>query len=418
MVALSERNSFRSLRHRNFRLVWSAGLISNVGSWAQIIAQDWLVWELTRSSLAISVAATIQMLPSMLLSLPAGLIADRLPKDKILIVTNAVGSATAAITGIMVLTDSIEYWHALILCFIVGAASAVDAPVRLSFVSELVGQDDLPNAVSLNSSSFNIARLIGPAASGILINQFGTGPSFLINAVTTIFVIFALLAINQDQLHRDSGPRVTGSIRQGWKYLWARPDLRAILLIALFTSAFGLNFNFFNAVMVTKVFEQNAAVFGSLGTVVAIGSLSGALLSTRVEHLRTARNISRGAMLFGGLLLLLAIAPNIYIYAVLLPLGGGIALITMISANSSMQTHTDPAIRGRVMAWYVMAFNAPFGSPLLGWISEHWGARWAIATGGAATAAAAISIAVLFKGRLERPADYSVDSVLEPPSHF
>lgn len=418
MVALSERNSFRSLRHRNFRLVWSAGLISNVGSWAQIIAQDWLVWELTRSSLAISVAATIQMLPSMLLSLPAGLIADRLPKDKILIVTNAVGSATAAITGIMVMTDSIEYWHALILCFIVGAASAVDAPVRLSFVSELVGQDDLPNAVSLNSSSFNIARLIGPAASGILINQFGTGPSFLINAVTTIFVIFALLAINQDQLHRDSGPRVTGSIRQGWKYLWARPDLRAILLIALFTSAFGLNFNFFNAVMVTKVFEQNAAVFGSLGTVVAIGSLSGALLSTRVEHLRTARNISRGAMLFGGLLLLLAIAPNIYIYAVLLPLGGGIALITMISANSSMQTHTDPAIRGRVMAWYVMAFNAPFGSPLLGWISEHWGARWAIATGGAATAAAAISIAVLFKGRLERPADYSVDSVLEPPSHF
>lgn len=418
MVALSERNSFRSLRHRNFRLVWSAGLISNVGSWAQIIAQDWLVWELTRSSLAISVAATIQMLPSMLLSLPAGLIADRLPKDKILIVTNAVGSATAAITGIMVMTDSIEYWHALILCFIVGAASAVDAPVRLSFVSELVGQDDLPNAVSLNSSSFNIARLIGPAASGILINQFGTGPSFLINAVTTIFVIFALLAINQDQLHRDSGPRVTGTIRQGWKYLWARPDLRAILLIALFTSAFGLNFNFFNAVMVTKVFEQNAAVFGSLGTVVAIGSLSGALLSTRVEHLRTARNISRGAMLFGGLLLLLAIAPNIYIYAVLLPLGGGIALITMISANSSMQTHTDPAIRGRVMAWYVMAFNAPFGSPLLGWISEHWGARWAIATGGAATAAAAISIAVLFKGRLERPADYSVDSVLEPPSHF
>ena len=143
MPSLSQRNSFRSLRHRNFRLVWSAGLISNVGSWAQIIAQDWLVWELTHSSLAISVAATIQMIPSMMFSLQAGLIADRFPKDKILILTNVVGSITAAITGIMVLTDSIEYWHALVLCFIVGAASAVDAPVRLSFVSELVGHDDL-----------------------------------------------------------------------------------------------------------------------------------------------------------------------------------------------------------------------------------------------------------------------------------
>ena len=418
MVSLSERNSFRSLRHRNFRLVWSAGLISNVGSWAQIIAQDWLVWELTHSSLAISVAATIQAIPSMLLSLPAGLIADRLPKDKILIATNLVGSATAAVTGIMVLTESIEYWHALVLCFIVGAASAVDAPVRLSFVSELVGQEDLPNAVSLNSSSFNIARLIGPASSGILINQFGTGPSFLINAVSTIFVIFALLAIDPTKLHRDHEQRPSGTIRQGWNYLWARPDLRAILLIALFTSAFGLNFNFFNAIMVTKVFEQNAAVFGSLGTIVAVGSLSGALLSTRVEHLRTARNIAAGAAIFGILLLLISVTPNIYLYAALLPLGGGIVLITMISANSSMQTHTDPTIRGRVMAWYVMAFNAPFGSPLLGWISEHVGARWAVATGGGATAAAALTIAFLFKGRLERPEDYSVDSVLQPPGRF
>ena len=393
-------------------------MISNVGSWAQIIAQDWLVWELTNSSLAISVAATIQMIPSMLFSLQAGLIADRFPKDKVLIITNLVGSITAAITGIMVLTDSIEYWHALVLCFVVGAASAVDAPVRLSFVSELVGQDDLPNAVSLNSSSFNIARLIGPAASGLLINQFGTGPSFLINAVSTVFVIFALISINPTELQRESIPKSSGTIREGWNYLWGRPDLRVILLVALFTSAFGLNFNFFNAIMVTKVFNENAAVFGSLGTVVALGSLSGALLSTRIEHLRTPRNIVIGATLFGLILLSLSVMPNIYVYAAVLPFGGVIALMTMISANSSMQTHTDPVVRGRVMAWYVMAFNAPFGSPLLGWISEHFGARWAIATGGTLTAVSALTIAFLFRGRLDRPDNYSIDAVLEANSKF
>ncbi|MEN9710327.1 MAG: hypothetical protein RL441_319 [Actinomycetota bacterium] len=418
MPSLSQRNSFRSLRHRNFRLVWSAGLISNVGSWAQIIAQDWLVWELTHSSLAISVAATIQMIPSMMFSLQAGLIADRFPKDKILILTNVVGSITAAITGIMVLTDSIEYWHALVLCFIVGAASAVDAPVRLSFVSELVGHDDLPNAVSLNSSSFNIARLIGPAASGLLIARFGTGPSFLINAVSTVFVIFALISINEDELQRESIPKSSGTIREGWNYLWARPDLRVVLLVALFTSAFGLNFNFFNAIMVTKVFNQDAAVFGSLGTVVAIGSLSGALLSTRIEHLRTPRNIVSGATMFGLILLALSLMPNIYVYAAVLPFGGVIALMTMISANSSMQSHTDPVVRGRVMAWYVMAFNAPFGSPLLGWVSEHLGARAAIATGGGLTAISALTIAFLFRGRLDRPDNYSIDAVLEANSKF
>ncbi len=413
MPSLSERNSFRSLRHRNFRLVWGAGLVSNVGSWAQIIAQDWLVWELTKSSLAISIAATIQLIPALIFSLPAGMIADRLPKHRLLVVTNAVAAATAALTAFLVMTDLIQYWHALVLCFVVGTANAFDAPIRLSFVSELVGHDDLPNAVSLNSSSFNIARLIGPAASGILIYRFGTGPSFLINAVSTMFVIGALLSLRTSELHLSEQPAVRGSIKQGWAYLWARPDLRATLLVALFTSAFGLNFNFFNAIMVTQVFNENAAVFGTLGTVVAVGSLSGALLSTRIEHLRTPRNIMLGATTFGGLLMLISVTPNLYVYASVLPFAGIIVLMTMISANSSMQTHTDPAIRGRVMAWYVMAFNAPFGQPLLGWISEQYGPRWAVAFGGAMTALAAICIGAIFRGRLSRPSDYSVASVIQ-----
>jgi MFS family permease len=330
-----------------------------------------------------------------------------------LVATNAVAAFTAALTAFLVMTDLIQYWHALVLCFVVGTANSFDAPIRLSFVSELVGQDDLPNAVSLNSSSFNIARLIGPAASGILIYRFGTGPSFLINAVSTMFVIGALLSLRTSELHLSEQPAVRGSIKQGWMYLWARPDLRAVLLVALFTSAFGLNFNFFNAIMVTQVLNENAAVFGTLGTVVAVGSLSGALLSTRIEHLRTPRNIMLGAITFGCLLIAISATPNLYIYASILPFAGIIVLMTMISANSSMQTHTDPAIRGRVMAWYVMAFNAPFGQPLLGWISEELGPRWAVAFGGAMTALAAVVIALIFRGRLGRPTDFSVASVTQ-----
>ena len=413
MKKWAERESLRSLRHSNFRRLFAASLVSNLGSWAQMIAQDWLVLELTDSALALSIVTLLQLSPALALSLPAGVIADRYSKRNVLIVTNLLGSLSALTLGTLIITDHIALWQVMVMAFILGSVSALDNPVRMALQVEIVGRDDLPNAVSLNSMNFNIARLVGPALSGLLIRAFGTGPSFILNAASFVFVIIALLRIRTDELHVEPRAEVKGTIREGWDYIWARPDLKAVLLAAFFTSAFGLNFNFFNAMMVTKVFHLDAAVFGTLGTIVAIGSLTGAFLSARLERWRTPGNMLRGAVVFGTVVALISLAPNLGVYAALLPLGGVTALLTLITANSCMQLHTDPAVRGRVLAWYVMAFNAPFGQPLLGWISDQVGVRGAIAIGGAVTATSAIAIALRFRGRLSRPADYSIDAVLD-----
>ena len=341
----SENPMFRSFRHRNFRLFFAAALISNVGGWVQMIAQDWLVLELTSSAFALSVVTFLQLLPALLLSLPAGQLADKYDKRKIIIATNAVGTISATTLGVLVLLDRAELWHVMVMAFVLGCAGSIENPMRMALNAEMVGRDDIPNAVSLNSMNFNTARLVGPALSGVLIAAFGTGPSFLINAVSYLFVIGALIAIRVSELHIEPKSEVLGTIREGWRYIQARDDLRAVLLVAFFASTFGLNFNFFNAMMVTEVFKLNAATFGSLGTVVAIGSLTGALLSARFEKLRTPGNVLRGAAVFGGVITLMSMMPNFYSYAVLLPLGGVTALLTLIAANSCMQLHTDPAVR-------------------------------------------------------------------------
>lgn len=412
-MALSDRDMFRSFAHYNFRLLFPAGLVSNIGNWAQMVAQDWLVLELTHSAFALSWATFLQLLPSLLFSVPAGLIADRYPKRLTLIFTNGTSALAALVMGLLVQFDVIQLWHVLALAFALGTASAIDGPVRQAFNTELVGQNNIANAVSLNSTSFNIARLIGPALSGVLITAFGTGPSFLINAFSYVFFIIALGMLRVSELQPQKRPTGKASIRQGWDYIWARPDLRAVLLVVFFTSSFGLNFNFFNAMMVTKVFNQNATVFGSLGTVVAFGSLTAAVLSTKFEHLRTPGNVLRGAAKFGVIIIAMSVMPSLSLYTLVLPLAGLTVLTTMIGANSCMQVHTDAAIRGRVLAWYIMAFNAPFAQPLLGWIAELIGVRATLALAGAITASAAVIVALTFKGRLARPGDYSVEAVLD-----
>jgi MFS family permease len=266
----------------------------------------------------------------------------------------------------------------------------------------MVGKSDLANAVSLNSANFNAGRLIGPGLSGLLIAWFGTGPSFLINAASYIAVVIALAAIRQEELHIDSEPQSDAKIREAWKYVRARTDIFAVMLAVFFAATFGLNFQIFTALMATSVFDKGPASYGSLGSIVAIGSLSGALLSAKLDQRRSPRFIIAFAVLFGFSVALTAIAPSYFTYMLTLPIAGALGLTTMIAANSYVQTKTDAALRGRVMGIYLTIFlgGTPVGSPLIGWLASVIGTRQTIFLCGVITVIASSAIYLLLRDKL------------------
>ena len=413
-IKVSETGSLRSFRHRNFRLLFFSNLISNVGSWAQRVAQDWLVLELTHSGRDLGLVTGLQFLPSLVLSMYAGSLADRMSKRKLLLITNTGGALTALVLGLLVVTDHVQIWHVYLLAFSLGLFGALDAPVRQSFTSEMVGKSDLANAVSLNSANFNAGRLIGPGISGLLIAAFHTGPSFLLNAASYIFVIGSLIAMRESDLFIEAAPKSRAKASEALRYVRARPDILAVMLTVFFTGTFGLNFQIFNALMATQIFHKGPATYGFLGTIIAIGSLSAAVLSAKLDTRRGVRFILRFAAIFGVALTLIAYAPHYLIYAAALPFAGMFALTTMISANSYVQGHTDPAIRGRVMGIYLMVFmgGSPLGSPLIGWLCTQIGVRQTIALCGALTAIAPLAIFLTMRDRLIAPESYKVEDVL------
>ena len=398
---MSKGDSWRALKHYNYRLLYPASLLSNIGTWAQRIAQDWLVMELTNNNAVIlGLVTALQFLPSLLLSLWGGLLADRFDKRKLLFLTNLGGGLGSALMGILVITGVVQIWHVYVLAFVVGVFSAVDAPIRISFNSELVGRDDLPNAVSLNSANFNLGRLIGPASSGLLIAAFGTGPSFLINSLTYLAMIVALWRIRVIELHRNVKPNRSASLREAFKYVLGKRNIAIVMLTVFFATTFGLNYQIFMAVMATTVFDKGPREFGVLGSVLAIGSFTGAVLAARLEHLRRPSVIALGAVGFGLSLTSIAFAPSFEMFALGLPLGGCIALLTLVSANSYVQTSTDPALRGRVMGIYLLIFmgGTPIGSPLIGWVADQIGIRNAIFACGLIVALGALFCIWLLRG--------------------
>lgn len=412
-MALADRHALRSFRHRNFRLLFPASTLSNIGSWAQLIAQDWLVLELTHSAWLLSVVAMLQLLPALALSIPAGGLADRLDNRRFLIGTNLVSMVTAAALGLLVIWEAVAFWHIALLAFVLGIANALDGPFRQSFNTALVGPDDVPNAVSLLSVNINLARLIGPATSGLLISAVGTGPSFLINALSYGFMIAALLGMRVAEFHHEERGVGGGRLIDGWHYIRGRSDLQVVLIAVFITAAFGMNFSFFNALMVRNVFGEGAAVYGLMGSVVALGSLTAAVVSTRLEHNRHPRFVMKGSLAFAAMMALLALSPNLWTYAMLLPFAGFSVLVTLIAGNGAMQVHTDPAVRGRVMGWYMMAYNAPLGVPLLGLVVEAAGERAAIWTAAALTAFPVLLVWWRYRNNLERPDDPGIDAVLQ-----
>jgi len=397
---MESSGALRAFRHRNFAILFPANLVSNIGSWAQRVAQDWLVLQLTHSASALGLVTALQFLPSLLLSTWAGLLADRFPKRGLLLFTNAGAGLSSLVLGLLIVGQQVQLWHVFLLAFVLGIFNAIDAPIRQSFNAELVGTDDLPSAVSLNSANFNTGRLVGPAISGFLIQAFDTGPSFLINAASYLFVILALLMMRPEQLVGVNAAPAGSKIRDAFSYVLSRPDLFWIMIAVFATATFGVNFQIFIALMATQEFHRSAGDFGLLGTAVAVGSLSGALLSTRLERHRTPVKISMVMMAFGATLVVLAFAPSYLAFALMLPGSGVLALIALISANSYVQTSTDDTLRGRVMGIYLtlMLGGTPVGSLLLGILAQQTNIRVAIWFCGTVT----IGFAILAFSRLRR----------------
>ena len=386
LKSLSRFDTFRSFRHRNYRLFYAGNLLSNTGSWIQRIAQDWLALELTNSATALGIVTALQFGPALAFSLHGGRLADRFSKRQLIIWTNLASAATAGAIGILVLTDVITIGWLYGLALLSGIVGAIQAPIWQTFVHDLVGVDDLPNAIALNSTNFNIGRLLGPAASGFLIALYGTGPSFIVNAVSFAFAIAALVMMRDDELY--AMPPVAddadGSVRAGLRYIRTRPDIMIILLIVATSGTFGLNYQMFMALMAKQEFGKTADAFGLLGSVMAIGSIAGALYVARRRPAPTAGFVRGLALAFGSATAIAALSPTYGIYMAALPFCGFTALTMLASANAYVQLTTEPEFRGRVMGVYMLVFigGTPLGSLSIGWLAETVSARAAIVFGG------------------------------------
>ena len=388
---------FRSLRGFNYR-VWVGGaFVSNVGTWVQRTAQDWLVFtQLTHhDASAVGLVMALQFAPQLLLLPWTGFAADHFNQRKLLLATQATMGALALALGILTVAGIVQLWHVYIFAFLFGSAAAFDAPVRQTFVAELVGDEDLHNAVALNSTSFNAARMIGPAVSGVVIAATGTGWAFLINGASFVAVLLSLAFLRVAELHPAArAHRARGNFTEGLRYVWGRPDLKAILVILFLIGTFGLNFPIFISTMAVGVFHADARGYGLLSSIMAIGTMAGALMGARREKPRFSLLLI-GAAVFGLGFTLAALAPGYWFFAVALIIIGVAALNLTNTTNSLMQLSTEPAMRGRVMALRVGVAlgGTPIGAPIVGWVANHYGPRWALGVG-AASGFAAMIVAV------------------------
>jgi MFS family permease len=398
--------AFRSLRSFNYR-VWVGGaFVSNVGTWVQRTAQDWLVLtQLTHhDASAVGWVMALQFGPQLILLPWTGFAADHFNQRKLLIATQATMGALALALGALTVAGIVQLWHVYVFAFLFGSAAAFDAPVRQTFVAELVGDEDLHNAVALNSTSFNAARMVGPAVSGVVIAVIGTGWAFLINGASFAAVLVSLALLRTAELRPNArAPRGRGSFIEGLRYVWGRRDLKAILVMLFLIGTFGLNFPIFISTMAVSVFHTDARGYGLLSSIMAIGTMSGALVGTGRETPRF-RLLLIGAAIFGLGCTLAAFAPGYWFFAGALVIIGAAALTFTNTTNSLMQLSTEPAMRGRVMALRVgiALGGTPIGAPIVGAVASHYGPRWALSIGAASGFAAAI-VALITAGR--RPPD-------------
>ncbi len=389
---------FRSLRSYNYRL-WAAGaFVSNVGTWMQRTAQTWLVlMQLTQhNASAVGLVMALQYGPQLLLLPLTGYVADHFNQRRLLIATQATMGAFALILGLLTVAGVVQLWQVDAFAFLFGCAAAFDAPVRQTFVAELVGDNDLPNAIALNSTSFNAARMIGPAIAGVVIAAFGTGWAFLINGASFAAVLVSLTLLRAAELRPNARAQhakgnFLASFTAGFRYAWSHPQLRATLIMLTLIGTFGLNFQIFVSTMAIKVFYSDARGYGLLSSIMAAGTVTGALINAS-QHKPRFGMLLAGSSLFGIGCTLAALAPTIWLFGAALVVIGIAALMFTNTTNSLMQLATEPSMRGRVMALRVGVAlgGTPIGAPIVGWVADDFGPRWALCVGAASGFAAAL----------------------------
>ncbi len=411
--------TFAALSGRNYRIYFTGTLVSHTGTWLQDTAQIWLVLLLTGSGSALGVTVALQMLPTLFLSPAAGLLADRVSKRKLVAIMQILLAVPSAILGILAVTGAVQEWHVYVLALIFGVARAFEAPARQAFVKELVEPSLVTNAIALNSGSFTTARLIGPGIAGLLIAAFGsgvlaTGIVILLNAVSFTFVFFALMSLDAEEL-RPSKPvaRARGGIREGARYVASQPNFILLFAVSFFIGAFGLNFQVLGALMTTEVFGLAAQEFGILGSIVGIGSIIGVLFAASRTQARMRSAILAG-MVFSIAQCASAFMPTYWSFAALLPIIGCSTLLVSATVSAVIQTTARPEMNGRVISLYLMVFlgSVPFGSTLLGWLAEHYGARLATFASGAIAGMGILIAVALYSRAMKRSRRTREESVL------
>ncbi|HZZ96385.1 MAG TPA: MFS transporter [Jatrophihabitantaceae bacterium] len=393
---------FRSLGVRNYRLYASGQLVSLTGTWMQRVAQDWLVLELTNSGTALGVITALQFGPSLLLGLWGGVLADRSNKRRLLFATQTGLAIVALLLGLLTVTGLVAYWHVMVLALVLGLVTAIDTPVRQSFVVEMVGKDDLANAVGINSTIFNTGRILGPAVAGVLISAVGTGWAFLVNAASSVAVLAALAAMRPAELH--PAPvivRARGQLREGFRYVRGRADLVLTMILVFVIGTFGLNFQITTALIAKQVFNRSATGYGLLSTALAVGACVGAVLATMRNRRPSQMFLILAALAFSVLEIAAGMMPSFATTALIL-VPTGLAMLTLTTAaNSSVQLGVSPTMRGRVMALYLVCFmgGTPLGAPIVGWLAGTAGPRWGLVGGGVICLASTVALAAVFAHR-------------------
>jgi len=409
---------FSALRNRNFRIYVTGSFVSNIGTWMQRVAQDWLVLELSHGSgLAVGVTTALQFLPMLLLSAYGGVAADRFDKRSILKVTQVWMALCAATLGMLAIAGAAVTWHVYVLALLFGIGTAFDNPARQTFVPEVVGPEHLPNAIGLNSATFHAARIVGPAVAGLVIAAFGSGWAILSNAVTYAAFIAVLFLIDPTKLYvTPPAARAKHQIREGLAYVADHGELLLVMGVVFCVGTFGMNFQLTSALMAQQEFHRGPQQYGILGTFMAVGSLAGALLAARRQRAPRGRSIVATALAFGLIEVLSGLMPTYWTYAATLPVMGLAALLTLTASNASVQLGVDPALRGRVMALYAMVLmgGTPIGSPILGWVGQVFGPRWTLIGGGALTVLGVLVTVAL----LARRQHLQIVAVLHPTPHL
>jgi MFS family permease len=393
---------FRSLRVRNYRLYASGQFVSLTGTWMQRVAQDWLVLELTNSGTALGIVTALQFGPAILLGLWGGVLADRYDKRKILLGTQSALALVALTLGLLDVGGVVQYWHVLVLALGLGLITAIDTPVRQSFVVEMVGKPELTNAVAINSTIFNAGRILGPAIAGVLISAIGTGPVFLVNAASSVGVLTALaLMRTSDLFPAPALGRARGQLRAGFRYVRGRSDLMLTMGLVFVIGTFGLNFQITTALLAKHVFHRSASGYGLLSTALAVGACVGAILATRRTKRPTQLFLIGTALVFAVLEIGAGAMPTFDSTAILLVPTGLVMLTFTTAANASVQLGVEPTMRGRVMALYLVCFmgGTPFGAPIIGWVSGAFGPRWGLLGGGLICLVVALVLAAVIARR-------------------